>query len=177
MGRPFEHLSPTFISDRLDNGQQFCILALIDLFSRECLMLKAGVSLIGTHVVKLLEEIKKNRSLPQAITADNGPEFISKKLDVWAYYYDVKLDFIRPGKPVENAFVESFNGRLRDECLNTNIFNSLLDVQEKLESWLKDYNVIRPHSGIGNLPPAKFAERFNNLASEGKNLNLEAVQF
>ena len=101
-----------FISDRLDNGQQFRILAVIDLFSRECLMLKVGVSLTGTHVVKSLEEIRKNRSLPQAITVDNGPEFISKKLDTWAYYYGVKLDFIRPGKPVENAFVESFNGRL-----------------------------------------------------------------
>lgn len=75
-------------------------------------MMKAGISLMGTHVVKLLEEIRRNRPLPQAITVDNGPEFISKKLDVWAYYYGVKLDFIRPGKPVENAFVESFNGRL-----------------------------------------------------------------
>ena len=140
-------------------------------------MMKAGTSLAGSHVVKSLEEIRRNRSLPQVITIDNGSEFISRKLDAWAYYYGVKLDFIRPGKPVENAFVESFNGRLRDECLNTNIFNSLSDVQEKLESWLKDYNVTRPHSGIGNLSPAEFAERFNNLASEGKNLNLEAVQF
>jgi putative transposase len=169
--------SMDFISDRLDNGQQFRILAVIDLFSRECLIMKAGTSLTGTHVVKSLEEIRRNRPLPQAITVDNGSEFISKKLDAWAYFYGVKLDFIRPGKPIENAFVESFNGRLRDECLNTNIFNSLSDVQEKLESWLKDYNVARPHSAIGNLSPAEFAERFNNLASEGKNLNLEAVQF
>jgi len=134
-----------FISDRLDNGQQFRMLAVIDLFSGECLMLKAGTSLTGAHVVKLLEEIGRNRPLPQAITVNSGPEFISKKLDAWAYFYGVKLDFIRPGKPVENAFVESFNGRLRDECLNTNILNSLSDVQEKLESWLKGYNVIRPH--------------------------------
>ena len=144
--------SMDFISDRLDNGQQSRILAVIDLFSRECLILKVGTSLTGAHVVKSLEEIKINRPLPQAVTVDNGSGFISKELDTRAYFYNVKLDFIRPGKPVENAFAESFNGRLRDECLNTNIFNSLSDVQEKLESWLEDYNVTRPHSGIGNSP-------------------------
>ena len=140
-------------------------------------MTKAGIFLTGTHVVKSFEEIRRNRPLPQAITVDNDPEFISRKLDAWSYCYGLKLNFNRPGKPVENTFVESFNGRLRDECLNTNIFNSLSDVQEKLESRLKDYNVVRPHSAIGNLSPAEFTERFNNLASEGKNLNLEVVQF
>lgn len=89
----------------------------------------------------------------------------------------MKIDFIQPGKPVENAFVESFNSRLRDKCLNTNILNSLSDIQEKLESWLNDYNVARPHTAIGNLPPEEFAGRFKTLASEGKNLNLEVVQF
>lgn len=175
--KPDERWSMDFITDRLENGQQFRILAVIDLFSRECLVLKAGASLTGAHVVQSLEEIRCSRQLPKAITVDNGSEFISKKLDAWAYFHGVKLDFIRPGKPVENAFVESFNGRFRDECLNTNIFSSLGDVQEKVEVWLNDYNVVRPHSAIGNLSPAEYAERFKNLASEGKNLNLEVVQF
>ena len=172
-----ESWSMDFISDRLENGQQFRILVIIDLFSRECLILKTGISLKGADVVKSLEEVRMNRDLPQAITVDNGSEFISKKLDAWAYYHGVKLDFIRPGKPIENAFVESFNGRLRDECLNTNIFNSMADAQKKLESWLNDYNFSRPHSAIGNLSPVEFAGRFKNLASEGRNLNLDVVQF
>lgn len=172
---PNERWSMDFISDRLEDGRQFRILAVIDLFSRECLLMRAGISLTGADVVESLEGLRQKRPLPQAITVDNGSEFISKKMDAWAYYYGVKLDFIRPGKPVDNAFVESFNGRFRDECLNVNIFHSLEDAREKLEAWLKDYNVVRPHTAIGNLSPEEYAGRFKNLASEGRNLNLEVA--
>ena len=112
---------------------------------------------------------------PEVITVDNGSEFISKKMDAWAYKNKVKLDFIRPGKPIENAFIESFNGRLRDECLNARVFHSIEDAKEKLAAWRLDYNTERPHSSLRNLTPAMFAERFRNLASEGKIPNLKVA--
>ena len=168
--------SMDFMCDRLESGQRFRIFTLLDLFTRECLLLKAGVSLTGVQVVSFLEEVRKWRKLPRAITVDNGPEFISKKMDAWAYYQEVKLNYIRPGKPIENAFIESFNGRLRDECLNANIFFSVEDAQKKLDAWREDYNHKRPHSAIGNKTPAEFAGRYRNLASESRILNLELVQ-
>lgn len=174
---PNDRWSMDFITDRTDEGKQFRVLAVIDLFTRECLLLKAGVALTGEKVVACLEALRSTRGLPKSITIDNGSEFASKKMDAWAYCHEIALDFIRPGRPVENAFVESFNGRLRDECLNTNIFYSLEDAQRKLEAWLKDYNTTRPHTSIGNIPPEEFSERFKNLALEGKFLNQEAVQF
>lgn len=174
---PNDRWSMDFITDRTDEGKQFRVLAVIDLFTRECLLLKAGVALTGEKVVACLEALRSTRGLPKSITIDNGSEFASKKMDAWAYCHEIALDFIRPGRPVENAFVESFNGRLRDECLNTNIFYSLEDAQCKLEVWLKDYNTTRPHTSIGNIPPEEFSERFKNLALEGKFLNQEVVQF
>jgi len=174
---PNQRWSMDFICDVLESGRRFRILTVIDLFSRECLALKAGVSLTAERVVCFLEELRRHCGIPQAITVDNGSEFISRKMDAWAYYHGVKLDFIRPGKPVENAFIESFNGRLRDECLNTNVFHSFSDAQEKLDAWRYDYNTRRPHSSINDLTPAEYAKRFINLASEGKNLKLPLVQF
>jgi len=174
---PNERWSMDFIADRTESGQQFRVLAVIDLFTRECLLLKAGVALTAEKVVACLESLRSRRGLPKSITIDNGSEFASKKMDAWAYCQEVALDFIRPGKPVENAFVESFNGRLRDECLNINIFHSVDDAQGKLEAWLKDYNTVRPHTSIGNIPPEEFSERFKNLALEGEFLNQEVVQF
>ena len=106
------------------------------------------------------------------ITVDNGTEFASRRMDAWAYERKVQLDFIRPGKPVDNAFIESFNGRLRDECLNTKVFFSIEDAREKLESWRLDYNTRRPHSSIGDLTPSEYAQRFKNLDEIGKILNL-----
>jgi len=157
-----------FVSDCFESGQRFRVLTIIDLFTRECPVIMAGISLTAEKVVACLEQLRKQELLPQAITVDNGSEFISKKLDSWAYYNSVKIDFIRPGKPVDNAFIESFNGRLRDECLNTHIVYSLEDAQEKIESWRLDYNKVRPHSSLGNLSPSEFAERFKNKASEVK---------
>ena len=98
-------------------------------------------------------------TVPQSITVDNGAEFCSRAIDAWAYHCGVKLDFIRPGKPCENGFIEAFNGRLRDECLNASLFFHLEDARQKLEAWRQDYNTLRPHGALGWLPPAAFAER------------------
>lgn len=164
-----------FMSDCLDSSRRFRIFTIVDIFTRECPLLKVGFSLTADRVIVYLKKLKKIRGLPKAITVDNGSEFISKKLDAWAYYNGVQLDFIRPGKPVENAFIESFNGKLRDECLNAQVFYSIDEAQEKVESWRLDYNTNRPHSSIGNLPPSEFAERFKQEASEAKILNLQLV--
>ena len=101
-----------------------------------------------------LERLAKSRGLPHSITVDNGAEFCSRAMDVWAYQNGVKLDFIRPGRPVENGFIESFNGRLRDECLNASLFFHLTDAQQKIEAWRQDYNTLRPHGSLGWLPAA-----------------------
>jgi putative transposase len=159
--------SMDFMVDRLDNGRRFRILAIIDLFSRECVSIDADYSLRAENVVQCLEVLKQKRCCPDVITVDNGSEFVSRTLDAWAYTNDVTLDFIRPGKPIDNAFIESFNGRLRDECLNAQVFISLQDARSKLEAWRIDYNTMRPHGSLGNLTPSEYAERFRNLASEG----------
>ena len=125
--------------------------------ARECLNIYAGSRITGEVVVDILDSISYHRGLPDRIRVDNGPEFISKALDNWSYQNNIKLEFSRPGKPVDNAHIESFNGSLRDECLNTNWFLSIEDAQEKLESWRVDYNEFRPHSSLGNMTPSDFA--------------------
>lgn len=152
-----EHWSMDFVADVLDNGRRFRILTIVDNFTRECPALLADFSLNAQKVIGCLEHLKGTRGLPKAITVDNGTEFISRAMDSWAYQNQVQLDFIRPGKPVENAYIESFNGKLRDECLNTSAFLSLDDARQKVESWRRDYNSCRPHSAIGNLTPEDFA--------------------
>lgn len=160
---PNQRWSMDFVTERLENGRYFRILTLIDQFSRECLQLWADVSLTGQKVVFCLQHLAGTRGLPVAITVDNGAEFCSRAMDAWAYQTGVKLDFIRPGRPAENGFVESFNGRLRDECLNVNLFFGLAEVRDKLESWRHDYNNFRPHGSLGDLPPAEFAQRAMRL--------------
>ena len=154
-----ERWSMDFMSDRLADGRAFRILTIVDQFSRECPLLEPGLSLTGRRVVECLDRLACGRGLPEAITIDNGSEFCSRALDTWAYQRGVKLDFIRPGKPVENGYVESFNGKLRVECLNTELFFSLEDARQKLEHWRKDYNEQRPHSALGGMPPAVFIQR------------------
>ena len=154
------------VTERLEHGRYFRILTLIDQFSRECLQLWADVSRTGQKGGCCLQHLAGMRGLPAAITVDNGAEFCSRAMDAWAYQTGVKLDFIRPGRPVENGFVESFNGRLRDECLNVNLFFSLTEVRDKLESWRHDYNNVRPPGSLGDLPPAEFAQRARRLQSQ-----------
>ena len=172
--------SMDFVTEKLENGRYFRILTLIDQYTRECLQLWADFSLTGQKVVFCLQRLAGTRSLPTAITVDNGAEFCSRAIDAWAYQTGVKLDFIRPGRPVENGFVESFNGRLRDECLNVNLFFNLVDVREKLDSWRHDYNTLRPHGSLGHLPPAEYAQRAmrsqSTKASTSEKLTLQLAR-
>lgn len=114
-------------------------------------------------MVQVLDRISHTRELPKTIRLDNGPEFISKVLDKWAHENKVTLDFSRPGKPTDNGFIESFNGRFREECLNTNWFLSLLDAQSKIEAWREDYNVSRPHMSLGYMTPLEFANHTGDI--------------
>jgi putative transposase len=119
-------------------------------------MLEVGVSLSGRSVVAVLERLLPGTGSPVSITVDHGTEFMSKALEAWAYYRGVQLDFTRPGKPTDNSHIESFNGRLRDECLNVHQFLSIADAQAKIEAWRRDYNEVRPHGSLGDLTPAEF---------------------
>jgi putative transposase len=156
---PNERWSMDFMRDTLEDGRPFRILTVVDNFTRECPLLAADASLTGKRVAELLDAIAADHGYPKSITVDNGSEFYSKAMDSWAYQRGVQLEFIRPGKPVENAFIESFNGRLRDELLNGELFMGLLDARQKLEAWRRDYNQNRPHSSIGDLTPAEFANK------------------
>ena len=154
-----ESWSMDFVSDSLFDGRRFRGLTLVDNFSRECLGIKVDQSIKGSHVAELLEETIIKRGVPKSIRVDNGPEFVSKALDQWAYQNQVALDFSRPGKPTDNALIESFNGSFRDECLNVNWFLSLDDAKDKIEEWRQDYNDFRPHSSLGNMTPGDFAQK------------------
>ena len=143
-----------FISARLIDGRWFRTLTVLDLFTRESLALVADRSLTGVKVAAALSDVLRQRPAPTAITVDNGSEFVSRAMDAWAYAHDVRLDFIRPGKPVENAFIESFNGKLRDECLNSHIFASVAEARVVLDAWREDYNAVRPHSALQDRTPA-----------------------
>ncbi len=155
--------SMDFMVDRLADGRRFRILTVIDQYTRECPVLVADTSLTAKEVVAALDRVVSMDSAPKSITVDNGSEFASRVMDAWAYRQGVQLEFIRPGKPVDNRFIESFNGRLRDECLNVEVFFSIPDAQAKLERWRVDYNQQRPHSSLGDQTPEVFA-----LAGEGK---------
>ena len=164
-----ESWSMDFMTDQLSSGNRFRILTLVDNFSRESLAIRAGQRLTGKAVVETLEQVTRERAAcPQAIRVDNGPEFVPRSLDWWAYWNQVELDFSRPGKPTDNAFIESFNGRLRQECLNLNWFLSLDDAQRKLDAWRIDYNEHRPHSALGQRTPNEFAIFSLQGSLEGK---------
>ena len=147
-----------FVSDALFDGRRFRALTVVDPFTRECLAITVDQALKADAVVARVERLTYVRGrAPGKIRVDNDPEFVSRVLDHWAYQRGVTLDFSRPGKPTDNAFVESFNGRLRDECLNTHWFLSLEDARSKIEAWRRDYNECRPHTSLGLLTPAEFA--------------------
>jgi putative transposase len=154
-----ESWSMDFVTDSLFNGHRFRALTLVDNFSRECLAIEVGQHIRGEDVVRVVQLLKVRRGLPSFIKVDNGPEFISKELDKWAYENKVTLEFSRPGKPIDNAYIESFNGSFRDECLNVNWFLSLDDARQKIENWRKDYNEWRPHSSLDNLTPRQYFEK------------------
>lgn len=150
--------SMDFVSDSLAGGRRFRALTVLDQWSRESLAIEVDASLTGARVTRVLQRLRVIRGgLPPVIQTDNGPEFTSRALDRWAYESGVRIQFIEPGKPIQNAFIESFNGRLREECLNEQVFVSLDDARHKIEAWRQDYNRVRTHSALGNRTPEEFA--------------------
>ena len=137
---------------------------MLDDFSRRCLAAEVDTSLPGLRVYRVLEQLVSHHGKPEALLVDNGPEFTGKALDEWAYQHGVRIDFIAPGKPTQNPYVESFNGKLRDECLNEHWFTSVEDARRILNAWRRDYNTVRPHSSLKNLTPEQFATQHRNTA-------------
>ena len=162
--RPNESWSMDFVSDALASGRRIRCLTLVDDFTKECLATVPDTSITGLRVARELDQVIAARGAPVSINVDNGPEFAGRVLDEWAYRMGVCLRFIRPGKPVENAYVESFNGKFRDECLNEHWFASLAEARVIIEAWRREYNLERPHSSIGNIPPAEFANAWRLAA-------------
>jgi putative transposase len=157
---PFERWSMDLMSDTTSDGRRFRILTIVDDFTREAICCLAERSISSRVVIRELERIGEiNEKFPLSIMIDNGPEFTSRVFLAWAQYRQVKLLFIQPGKPTENAFIESFNGKLRDECLNMNWFTNLQQSKEIIENWRVDYNCNRPHSSLKNLTPNQFKQQ------------------
>jgi len=154
---PNERWSMDFVTDALSDGRQFRCFTIVDDMTRECPAIEVAHSLPALRVIQVLERLSLTRGLPRSIVCDNGPEFAGRALDLWAHAHGVALQFIRPGKPVDNAFIESFNGKFREECLNTEWFSGLSDAQQAIELWRKDYNEVRPHRSLGGRTPAEFA--------------------
>ena len=156
-----------FTHDNLASGRKFRTLNLMDGFTRESPRIEVDTSLPGVRVVRVLEEVARQRGYPHAIQVDNGPEFISRVVDQWGFEHGVKLHFIEPGKPTQNAHIESFNGKFRDECLNENWFLTLQEAREKIEAWRRDYNQARPHSALGYQTPEEFAASVSRRTARG----------
>jgi putative transposase len=156
---PLQRWSLDFIHDSLRDGRRFRALTIVDDFSRECPAIAVGTSISGQRVVRVLEELSQCTGLPQVLVLDNGPEFTSKAMLCWAEERGVKLHFIGPGKPRQNAYIESFNGKFRDECLNQHWFKDLEEAKRMIEEWRKDYNLARPHSSLGYLAPETFRQQ------------------
>ncbi len=154
-----ERWSMDFTSDQLADGRRIRTFNVVDDFSRECVAIDVNRSLTGDRLVEVLDNAARSRAYPSAIVCDNGPEFVGRVLEQWAYVHNVTLRFIQPGKPVQNCFVESFNGKFRDECLNEHWFTSMSDARITIEKWRNDYNEVREHSSLGGLAPAEFARR------------------
>jgi len=157
--------SMDFMRDTLSDGRAIKVLSVVDEYTRKCFRIEVDTSINGVRVTRVLSEIAQAEELPEIIIIDNGPEFIGNALDAWAYQRGVKLTFIRPGKPVENAYIESFNGRLRDECLNENWFLTLEYARRIIEDWRIDYNTVRPHSSLGYLTPEEFIQKSEKFST------------
>ena len=154
---PSQRWSMDFMHDSLSTGRSFRLLNVLDEFHRESLAIEVDLSLPAERVVRVLEGLIAERGRPRELWVDNGPEFTSKALDRWASERGVEIRFIRPGKPVENCFIESFNGTLRKDCLEANWFDSLAGARLRIEAWRIHYNHDRPHTSLGGLAPAEFA--------------------
>ncbi len=157
-----------FVHDRLANGRRFKCLTMTDPCSKEVPVMEVDVSIGGARVCRILDRLFTTRSLPDALILDNGPEFAGTALDVWATQHGVYLHFIQPGKPVQNAFIESFNGKFRDECLNEHWFLTLQEAQLVIEAWRREYNEDRTHSAIGDVTPHEFINNYSHGAHLAK---------
>lgn len=155
--RPNQQWAMDFLMDATTGGRKLRVLAVVDEFTRECLGVEVDTSIGGTRVARALDRIVEFRGKPEGIRVDNGPEFAGRALDAWAYQQKIRLDFIRPGKPNDNAYIESFNGKFRDECINANEFFSLNEARDIIETWREDYNDERPHKSLGQMTPSEFA--------------------
>ena len=152
-----ERWSLDFVSDQLANGRRFRVLNVVDDFTRECVLQVVDFSISGQRLARELDHLTEHRPLPNTIVCDNGPELTGKALFFWSRHTGVKLHFIQPGKPTQNAFVESFNGKFRDYCLNLHWFASLADARSTIDIWRDHYNYVRPHRSLGTKPPAVLA--------------------
>ena len=157
---PNQAWSLDFVADQLADGRRFRALTIVDIFTRESLAIEAGQSLKGADVVRVLSRICSKRATPQTLFCDNGSEFTSQAMDLWAYHAGVRIDFLRPGKPTDNAYVESFNGTLRSECLDAHWFATLAEARQVIEAWRHEYNESRPHRALGERTPNEIANEF-----------------
>jgi len=157
LGQADERWSMDFVTDTLSSGRRFRCFNVLDEFTREALAIDVAHSIPSTRVIEVLERLRAERGLPSIVITDNGSEFTSRAFDSWAYARGIKIEYIQPGKPVQNCFIESFNGSLRDECLNAHWFVSLADAKEAIERWRVDYNQVRPHSSLAGRTPEEFA--------------------
>ena len=157
---PDEAWSMDFVADQLQDGTRFRSLTIVDVFTREAVAIEAGQCLKGDDVVRTLNRVKLERSVPRALFCDSGSEFTSQAMDLWAYRNRVKIDFFRPGKPTDNAFVESFNGTFRAECLNTHWFADMKEARTLIEAWRKEYNDSGPHASLADRTPSEFASHY-----------------
>jgi len=154
-----EQWAMDLVHDSIVTGRKFKCLSILDVFSRESLLVYADTSISSRVAIDMLERLCETRGIPRSIVTDNGPEFTSKAFQTWAGQRGVAILHINPGRPMENAFIESFQGRLRDECLNVHWFRSLGDARDRIERWRVEYNTERPHSSLHNMTPCEFAER------------------
>ena len=169
--RANQRWSMDFVADRLADGRRLRVLTIVDDGTRECPAMEVDTSLPGARVVRVLDRLADSRGLPEWVVLDNGPEFTGTAVDRWAPAHGVRLHFIEPGKPVQNAFVESFNGKFRDECLNEAWFLTLSEAQQAIEVWRQDYNTVRPHSALGDATPAEFAAQLNHDEHTGPRID------
>lgn len=161
-----EAWSLDFVADQLSNGQKFRSLTVVDVFSRESFAIEVGQRLRGEHVVEVLNRLVAERGAPKYLFADNGAEFTGHLVNLWAYHHGTRIDFSRPGKPTDNAYIETFNASFRDECLNVHWFATIEEARSLIEAWRRDYNDSRPHMALGNIPPREYVLKTSVSSSQ-----------
>ena len=167
--------SMDFVSDALSNGHRFKCLTVADDFSHECVDITADFGIGGQYVTRLLDRAALFRGYPKAVRTDNGPEFTSRAFIGWAQEHGIRHLLIEPGKPMQNGYIESFNGKFRDECLNEHWFQTLHQARNALADWRQDYNEVRPHSSCDRMPPAQFAARHRRQAADAAQPKEEGI--